>query len=94
MGAVSDFKPTTATAIIKKLSDLWQENNALAYGTTEILYSSNDVVVYKRQFYDKQVITAINRQPDRSFTVPALNTTLPDGIYEDVLEGLCMVKAP
>lgn len=88
MGAVSDFKPTTATAIIKKLSDLRQENNALAYGTTEILYSSNDVVVYKRQFYDKQVITAINRQPDRSFTVPALNTTLPDGIYEDVLEGL------
>ena len=58
------------------------------YGTTDILYSSNDVVVYSRQFYSKQVIVAINRQPDQSFTVPALNTTLPNGTYNDVLNGL------
>lgn len=88
MGAVSDFSQTTATQLIKKLSDLRQENDALAYGTTEVLYSSADVVVYSRQFYSKQVVVAINRQPDQSSTVPALSTSLPNGTYADVLDGL------
>lgn len=79
---------TTAFKEIKKLSDLRQANDALAYGTTEILYSTTDVLVFKRQFYDKQVIVAVNRQPDISATVPALNTTLPVGSYTDTLGGL------
>ncbi|GIP15895.1 putative cyclomaltodextrin glucanotransferase [Paenibacillus montaniterrae] len=79
---------STAYKLIKKLSDLRQSNDAVAYGTTSVLYSTNDVLVYQRQFFDKQVIVAINRQPDLSFTVPALNTTLPAGTYEDVLGGL------
>lgn len=88
MGAVSDFGETTATQLIKKLSDLRQENDALAYGTTQVLYSSADVIVYSRQFYSKQVVVAINRQPDQSSTVPALSTSLPNGTYTDVLGGL------
>jgi len=79
---------TTAYQTIKKLSALRQANEAVAFGTTDILYSTNDVLVYKRQFYDKQVIVAINRQPDQSFTVPAINTTLPTGTYSDALDGL------
>ncbi|MBB6636037.1 alpha-amylase family glycosyl hydrolase [Cohnella thailandensis] len=79
---------TTAYQTIKKLSALRQANEAVAFGTTDILYSTNDVLVYKRQFYDKQVIVAINRQPDQSFTVPAINTTLPTGTYSDTLDGL------
>lgn len=79
---------TTAFQVIKKLSDLRKVNEAVAYGSTEILYSTNDVLVYKRQFYDKQVIVAINRQPAVSATVPALNTTLPTGTYGDSLNGL------
>lgn len=78
---------TTAFQVIKKLSALRQANESVAYGTTSILYSTNDVLVYQRQFYDKQVIVAINRQPDTSFTVPAINTTLPTGTYTDVLTG-------
>ena len=54
---------TTAFRLINKLSGLRQENDALAYGLTEILYSDDNVIVFKRQFYDKQVIVAINRQP-------------------------------
>lgn len=88
MGAVSNFGETTATQLIKKLSDLRQENDALAYGMTVVLYSSADVVVYSRQFYSKQVVVAINRQPDQSSTVPALATSLPNGTYADVLGGL------
>ncbi|MEW9701379.1 alpha-amylase family glycosyl hydrolase [Paenibacillus sp. SI8] len=79
---------TTAYQLIKKLSELRKTNDAIAYGETEVLYSSNDVLVYKRQFFDKQVIVAINRQPDLPSTVPALTTTLPVGTYTDVLTGL------
>ncbi|WP_223068016.1 alpha-amylase family glycosyl hydrolase [Paenibacillus caui] len=86
--APSFSETTTAFQVIKKLSALRQTNEALAYGTTEILYSTTDVLVFKRQFYDKQVIVAVNRQPDVSATVPALNTTLPAGTYGDSLNGL------
>jgi len=84
---------TTAYKLIRKLSDLRRSNEAVAYGTTEILYSTDDVLVFKRQFYDKQVIVAVNRQPDRSFAVPDLKTTLPVGTYQDVLEGLLYGKS-
>lgn len=79
---------TTAYKVIQKLSNLRKNNEAIAYGTTEILYSTNDVLVFKRQFYDKQVIVAVNRQPDQTFTIPELDTTLPVGTYSDVLGGL------
>lgn len=79
---------TTAYKVIKELSALRQSNEAVAYGTTSILYSTDNVLVYQRQFYDKQVIVAINRQPDVSYTVPAIDTSLPTGTYNDVLAGL------
>jgi hypothetical protein len=74
--------------VIGTLAALRQSNDALAYGGTDILHSTNDVLVFKRQFYDKQVIVAVNRQPASSTTVPALNTTLPTGTYNDALGGL------
>lgn len=79
---------TTAFKIINKLSALRQSNDAVAYGTTDILYSNNDVIVMKRQFFDKQVIVAANRQPNQSVTIPTLQTTLPVGTYTDTLAGL------
>ncbi|HTG68539.1 MAG TPA: alpha-amylase family glycosyl hydrolase [Candidatus Udaeobacter sp.] len=85
---VSFDQTTTAYKVIKELSALRKSNEAVAYGTTSILYSTDNVLVYQRQFYDKQVIVAINRQPDVSYTVPALDTTLPTGTYTDVLGGL------
>lgn len=74
--------------VIKNLSSLRQENDALAYGMTNILHCDSDVIVYQRQFFDNQVIVAINRQPDRGFTVPRLSTSLPVGSYSDYLDGL------
>ncbi len=78
---------TTAYSLIKSLSDLRQENDAVAYGTTSVLYNSDDVVVYERQFYDDIVVVAVNRQPDRSEMVPSVETALPEGSYSDYLEG-------
>jgi hypothetical protein len=79
---------TTAYKVIQSLSALRQSNDALAYGQTSLLYSNNDVLVFSRKFYDKEVIVAVNRQPTNSFTVPALSTTLPAGTYTDTLTGL------
>lgn len=79
---------TTAYQVIDTLAALRQSNDALAYGDTAVLYSTNDVLVFKRQFYDKQVIVAVNRQPAVSATVPAINTTLPVATYTDQLGGL------
>lgn len=79
---------TTAYQVISTLAALRQGNDALAYGETAVLYSTNDVLVFRRQFYDKQVIVAVNRQPDVSATVPAIDTTLPTGTYTDQLGGL------
>lgn len=78
---------TTAYQLIKNLSDLRQENDALAYGETSILYSDTDVVVYERKFYDDVVVVAVNRQPDRSFTISDIGTSLPVGTYGDYLNG-------
>lgn len=86
--ATSFNQGTTAYLVIKELAELRRTNEALAFGGTEILYSTNDVLVFKRQFYDKQVVVAVNRQPDLSFSVPALNTTMPMGTYADELGGL------
>lgn len=89
MHTASSFsQTTTAYKVIQELSDLRRTNDALAYGTTQILYSTNDVLVFSRKFYDKEVVVAVNRQPNQSFTVPALSTSLPAGTYSDELAGL------
>ena len=79
---------TTAYQLIGGLSDLRQDNDALAYGTTVIRYSSDDVLVYERQFYDDVVLVAVNRQPDASFTIDGVETMLPAGEYSDYLNGM------
>lgn len=79
---------TTAYSLIKELSDLRQENEAIAYGTTTILYSDDNVAVYERQFYDNIVVVAVNRQPDRAYTVPSVETALSAGTYSDYLNGM------
>lgn len=79
---------TTAYQLIGELSDLRQDNDALAYGMTVIRYSSDDVLVYERQFYDDVVLVAVNRQPDASFTIDGVETMLPAGEYSDYLNGM------
>lgn len=79
---------TTAFKVIKALSVLRQQNEALAFGTTNVLYSTNDVLVFQRQFFNKQIIVATNRQPAMTASVPAIVTTFPVGTYSDMLTGL------
>lgn len=79
---------TTAYRIIKKLSELRQTNDAIAYGVTTIRYSDDDVLIYERQFYDDIVLVAVNRQPDRSYTINNIETLLPAGEYTDYLSGM------
>lgn len=79
---------TTAYKLIGKLSELRQTNDAIAYGTTVIRYSDDNVLVFERQFYDDVVLVAVNRQPDQSYTLGEIETNLPAGNYGDYLGGL------
>ena len=79
---------TTAYKLIKKLSDLRQSNDAIAYGLTSVLYSDDNVIVFQRKFYDNTVVVAVNRQPDRSYTVPSISVGLPSGTYSDYLGSM------
>jgi len=78
---------TRAYKVIQKLSALRHENEAIAFGETNTLYSTSDVLVISRKFFDKEVIIAVNRSPYNSYSVPDLATNLPDGNYTDVLGG-------
>lgn len=85
----TDFDQSTiAYQIIQNLSSLRQDNPAIAYGTTNIRYSDEHVLVFERSFYDDTVLIAVNRHPDESFSIPSSYTELPNGSYEDVLDGL------
>ncbi|BDU21620.1 alpha-amylase family glycosyl hydrolase [Dyella sp. GSA-30] len=86
--AVAASEDTTAFKIIAKLSALRRKNDAIPFGTTSVIYSTNDVLVFQRKFYDKQVIVATNREPTTPYVVPAMDTSLPAGVYPDVLSGL------
>lgn len=79
---------TTAYQLIGDLSELRQGNDAIAYGTTVIRYSDDNVLVFERQFYDDVVLVAVNRQPDQSYTIGPVETDLPAGNYNDYLGGL------
>lgn len=79
---------TTAYKLIKKLSDLRQDNDALAYGQTSVLYSDDNVMVFQRRFYNDTVVVAVNRQPDKSYTVPSVAVGLPGGTYSDYLGSM------
>lgn len=84
---------TTAYRLIRSLSNLRQENDAVAYGQTNVLYSDTHIIVYERKFFDKSVIVAMNRHPDNSYSVPNLNLSLSNGIYSDELNGLLNGKS-
>lgn len=79
---------STAYRLIGDLSELRQANDAVAYGETTVLYSTDNVLVYQRKFYDNVVVVAVNRQPDISYTIPAISTDLPTGTYSDYITGL------
>lgn len=89
MQTFTNFDTTTvAYQVTKILSDLRQENDALAYGLTNILYSDSNVLVFERVFYDDVVVIAVNRQPDISYSISSVGTSLPNGNYNDALDGL------
>lgn len=79
---------TTAYKLTAKLSQLRQENDAFAFGETNILYSNTDVMMFERKFYYDVVVVVVNRQPDKSTTLPKISTNLPNGTYGNCLNGL------
>lgn len=90
----TDFdQKTTAYQLIQKLSNLRQVNPAVAYGKTYIRYSDEHILVFERAFFDHTVLIALNRHPDQAYHVPEFATNLPNGRYDDELDGLLYGKS-
>lgn len=45
-------------------------------------------MIYERQFGDNVVLTAVNRNDNRSYDISGLYTNLPAGSYDDELDGI------
>lgn len=78
---------TTAFKLIKSLSTLRKDNEALGYGSFTQRWMSNDVFIYERKFYDSVVVVAINKGT-ASQNITGLLTALPTGTYTDYLTNL------
>ncbi|MGP4038428.1 alpha-amylase family glycosyl hydrolase [Gracilibacillus sp. D59] len=80
-------KTTNAYQIISKLAHLRQNNIALGYGDTTERWINQDVYIYERKFGNNVVVTAVN-SGDTNYSITNMNTSLPEGTYNDVLGGL------
>ena len=75
---------TTMFKVIKKLSQLRRDSDALAYGEYIPLVVSSNVYIYERRLPWESVIVAFSR----SSTQISVPTDLPEGNYNDYLNGL------
>ena len=88
-GDMTSFNQTsTAYNIISKIAPLRKSNPALAYGTSTQRWVNDDVLIYERQFGNNVVLTAVNRNDNKSYDISGLFTNLPSGTYNDVLNGV------
>lgn len=49
---------------------------------------NDDVLIYERKFGNNVVMTAVNRNENRSYDITGLCTSLPQGKYSDELGGI------
>lgn len=88
-GDMTSFNTSsTAYRVISALSPLRKNNPAAAYGTTLERWANEDVLIYERQFGDSVILTAVNRNQNKSYNISGLYSSLPAGIYQDVMGGL------
>ncbi len=78
---------TTAFNLIKSLSTLRKDNEALAFGSISQRWINSNVYIYERKFYNSVVVVAINKGTT-SQAVSGLVTSLPTGTYTDYLGNL------
>jgi glycosidase len=79
---------TTGFGLVRTLADLRQTNDALAYGTMQVLVATQDVFVFERHFANDDIAVAINKNDRDTVPVAPFETALSSGTYKDVLHGL------
>ena len=72
-------KNSTAYKVISALASLRKSNPAAAYGTTKERWMNEDVLIYEREFNGSVVLTAVNRNQNKSYSIDGLCTSLPAG---------------
>lgn len=78
---------TTAFKLIKSLSTLRKNNEALGYGSITERWMNANVLIIERKFYNSVVVVAINKGAT-SQAITGLVTSLPTGAYSDYLTSL------
>jgi cyclomaltodextrin glucanotransferase len=76
-------KTTKLFNIIKKLSKLRFENQAIQKGLRQTRYITDNIFVFVRKYGDDYCVIALNKGHEKNFNVAGID--LPDGIYKDVL---------
>ena len=79
---------TTAYSLINLLSQLRQNNPALAYGSSVQRWLSFDVYILERQFGGNVVLIAVNKGDSTTYPITGLLSSLAPGQYADYLNGL------
>lgn len=79
---------TTAYSLINLMSQLRQNNPALAYGSSVQRWLSFDVYILERQFGGNVVLIAVNKSDSTTYPITGLLTSLAPGLYADYLNGL------
>lgn len=79
---------TIGFRLVKALAGLRQTNDALAYGTMQILTATQDALIFERRFANDDVVVAINKNDTAPASVASFSTALPGGTYQDFLHGL------
>ncbi len=78
---------TTAFKLVKSLSTLRKNNEALGYGSTSERWINANTYIFERKFYGSVVVVAINKSASTQ-NVSGLVTSLPTGTYSDYLANL------
>lgn len=79
---------TTAYSLINLMSQLRQNNPALAYGTSVQRWLSFDTYILERQFSGNVVLIAVNKSDTITYPITGLLTSLVPSLYGDYLNGL------
>ena len=69
--------------IIKKLSKLRFENQAIQKGLRQTRYITDNIFVFVRKYGDDYCVIALNKGYEKNFNIAGID--LPDGIYKDEL---------
>jgi len=84
----SDEKYQNLFSLFKNLIDIRKRLKIFSFGTIQLVYAENDVLVYFRKFENQTALVVINRKNESSVTDLNVSNLVPNGVvFEDILSN-------